>query len=53
MRRPQYLFRPLFLDADETFVVSFSNAKFDDRALASLASNFGDRIGLCISITPA
>jgi Leucine Rich repeat len=31
--------------ADETFIVSFSDAKFDDRALASLASNYGDRIG--------
>ena len=31
--------------ADESFVVNFSNAKFDNSALASLAANFGDRIG--------
>jgi hypothetical protein len=30
---------------DEKFVVGFSDAKFDDRALASLATNYGDRIG--------
>jgi Leucine Rich repeat len=30
---------------EEKFVVSFSDAKFDDRALASLATNYGDRIG--------
>jgi hypothetical protein len=31
--------------ADESFVVNFSNAKFDNSALASLAANFGGRIG--------
>jgi hypothetical protein len=31
--------------SDATFVVSFSDVKFNDSALASLASNFGDRIG--------
>ena len=30
---------------DEKFLVSFSDAKFDDRALASLAASYGDRIG--------
>ena len=30
---------------DEWFVVGFSDTKFDDRALASLAANYGDRIG--------
>jgi hypothetical protein len=30
---------------DETFVVGFSDAKFDDRALACLAANYADRIG--------
>jgi hypothetical protein len=31
--------------ADETFVVNFSSVKFDDAALAVLASQYGDRIG--------
>ncbi len=33
------------LGTDETFVVTFSGAKFDDAALARLATNHGDRIG--------
>lgn len=31
--------------ADESFVVNFSNVRFDNTALASLAANYGDRIG--------
>jgi hypothetical protein len=33
------------LGTDETFVVTFSDAKFDDAALARLATNHGDRVG--------
>ena len=33
------------LPPDETFVVTFSDRKFDDAALARLATNYGDRIG--------
>ena len=33
------------LGMDETFVVTFSDAKFDDSAFARLATNYGDRIG--------
>ena len=41
---PQHKFFGL-MGRDEKFVVSFSNAEFDDRALAVLAANYGDRIG--------
>jgi Leucine Rich repeat len=33
------------LGTDERFVVTFSDAKFDDAALSRLATNYGDRIG--------
>jgi hypothetical protein len=33
------------LGTDETFAVTFSDAKFDDAALARLATKYGDRIG--------
>jgi len=41
---PTRTFLGLF-GADETFVVSFSGANFDDAALARLATTHGDRIG--------